>query len=49
MDLQKELQELKRKQKQTEADFHAICGAIQFCEQLIAQQEKEKEGENENG
>ena len=43
MDLQKELQTLKQRQRQVEADFHAISGAIQFCEQLIAQQKQEKE------
>ena len=49
MDLQKELQQLKQRQKQLEADYHAVTGAIQFCEGLIAKQEKEKEGKNENG
>ena len=51
MDLQTKLIELKQKLKQTEADYHAISGAIQFCEQLIQEQEKEKEkeGKNENG
>ena len=42
MTLQEHLQELKQKQKQVEADFHAISGAIQFCEQLIQEQEKEE-------
>ena len=39
MDLQTKLIELKQQQKQIEADFHAISGAIQFCEQLIKEQE----------
>ncbi len=47
MDLQKELQVLMQRQKQAEADYHAICGAIQFCNQLIEEQKRE-EGENED-
>ena len=39
MDLLKKLTELKEQQKRIEADFHAISGAIQFCEQLIKEQE----------
>lgn len=46
MDLHKRLQELEQRQKQVEADFHAISGAIQLCRELIAEQERE-EAENE--
>ena len=49
MDLQTKLIELKQKQKQAEADYHAICGAIQFCEQLIKEQEEANKNENESG
>ena len=48
MDLKKELQLLKQRQKQIMADYQAVNGAIQFCEHLIQQQEKDKEVENEN-
>lgn len=48
MDLQKHLQELRQRQKQIEADFHALSGAIQFCEQLIQEQEASENNEDEN-
>ncbi len=48
MDLHKHLQELRQRQKQVEADFHALSGAIQFCEQLIQEQEQEANKKNES-
>ncbi|MBQ6264890.1 MAG: hypothetical protein IJK60_05515 [Clostridia bacterium] len=46
MDLKKHLADLQRRAKQAEADYHAIQGAIQFCEQLIKEQEAENESKN---
>lgn len=47
MDLQKHLSDLQQRLKQIEADYHAVSGAIQFCNQLIEEQKRE-EGENED-
>ena len=46
MDLKEHLADLQKRAKQAEADYHAICGAIQFCEQLIQEQEQEAENES---
>ena len=42
MTLQEHLTELQNNLKRVEADYNAISGAIQFCEQLIKEQEKEE-------
>lgn len=47
MDLQKKLIELKQQQKRIEADYHAISGAIQFCEQLIKETEEKDADSND--
>ena len=47
MDLQTKLIELKQQQKQAEANYNALSGAIQFCEQLIKEQEEKDADSND--
>jgi len=43
MTLEEHLKNLKQQQRKAEADYHAISGAIQFCQQLIDEQKQEEE------
>ena len=43
MDLQKKKAELEQQLKQLEANCNAVMGAIQFCQQLIDEEEKQKQ------